>query len=131
MKEIMTNIGNEKSQNKVHRNIVSIVSGPPVKSIQSIEYQSLRGRNNKIFIVSHCSGPYFPAFYCSICSRIPVFVVQTKGSEECSNGLHHRSIRQILQTTDRHMTRLGKLRTIQSDSFILNRNRSVLGTQSG
>ena len=123
----MTNLGNEKSPNRVHRNIVPIVPVPPMKSTQTIEYQSLRGRNNKNFIVP---GPYFPAFYRSICSRIPVFVVQTKGSEECSNGLHHRSIRQTLQTTDRHMTRLGKLRTIQSDSFILNRNRSVLGTQS-
>jgi hypothetical protein len=27
MKEIMTNIGNEKSQNRVHRNIVPIVPG--------------------------------------------------------------------------------------------------------
>ena len=132
MKEIMTNIGNEKSPNRVHRTIVPIVPVPPVKSIQSIEYQSLRAGTIRNFIVP---GPYFPAFYRSICSRIPVFVVQTKGSEECSNGLHHRSIRQILQTTDRHVTRLGKLRTrsprtIQSDSFILNRNRSVLGTQS-
>ena len=100
----MTNIGNEKSPNRVHRNIVPIVPVPPMKSTQTIEHQSLRGRNNKNFIVP---GPYFPAFYRSICSRIPVFVVQTKGSEECSNGLHHRSIRQTLQTTDRHMTRLG------------------------
>ena len=29
MKEIMTNIGNEKSQNRVHRNIVPIVPVPP------------------------------------------------------------------------------------------------------
>ena len=33
MKEIMTNIGNEKSQNKVNRTIVPIVPVPPVKSI--------------------------------------------------------------------------------------------------
>ena len=110
----MTNLGNEKSPNRVHRTIVPIVPVPPMKSTQTIEYQSLRGRNNKNFIVP---GPYFPAFYRSICSRIPIFVVQTKGSKECSNGLHHRSIRQIIQTT-----RLGKLRTIQSDSFILNKN---------
>ena len=124
----MTNIGNEKSPNRVHRTIVPIVPVPPMKSTQTIEHQSLRGRNNKNFIV-----PLL--FYRSIYSRTPVFVVQTKGSEECSNGLHHRSIRQILQTTDRHMTRLGKLRTrslrtIQSDSSILNKNRRVLGTQS-
>ena len=124
----MTNSGNEKSPNRVHRTIVPIVPVPPVKSTQTIEHQSLRGRNNKNFIV-----PLL--FYRSIYSRTPVFVVQTKGSEECSNGLHHRSIRQILQTTDRHMTRLGKLRTrslrtIQSDSSILNKNRRVLGTQS-
>ena len=71
----MTNIGNEKSPNRVHRNIVPIVPVPPMKSTQTIEYQSLRGRNNKNFIVP---GPYFPAFYRSICSRIPIFVVQTK-----------------------------------------------------
>ena len=112
--------------------LFQLFRSPPMKSTQTIEHQSLRGRNNKNFIVP---GPYFPAFYRSICSRIPVFVVQTKGSEECSNGLHHRSIRQTLQTTDRHMTRLGKLRTkslrtIQPDFFILNKNRRVLGTQS-
>ena len=128
----MTNIGNEKSPNRVYRNIVPIVPVPPMESTQTIEHQSLRGRNNKNFIAP---GPYFPAFYRSICSRFPVFVVQTKGSEECPNGLHHRSIRQTLQTTDRHMTRLGKLRTkslrtIQPDFFILNKNRRVLGTQS-
>lgn len=123
----MTNLGNEKSPNRVHRNIVPIVPVPPMKSTQTLEHQSLRVRNNKNFIVP---GPYFPAFYRSICSRIPVFVIQTKGPEECSNGLHHRSIRQTLQTTDRHMTRLGKLRTkslrtIQPDLFILNKNRRV------
>ena len=47
----MTNIGNEKSPNRVHRNIVPIVPVPPMKSTQTIEYQSLRGRNNKNFIV--------------------------------------------------------------------------------
>ena len=47
----MTNIGNEKSPNRVHRNIVPIVPVPPVKSTQTIEYQSLRDRNNKNFIV--------------------------------------------------------------------------------
>lgn len=52
MRKIMTNLGNEKSQNRVHRNIVPIVPVPPMKSTQTIEYQSLRGRNNKNFIVS-------------------------------------------------------------------------------
>ena len=79
-------------------------------------------RNNKNFIVP---GPYFPAFYRSICSRIPVFVVQTKGSEECSNGLHRRSIRQIIQIQQnrrRGLARTKSLRTRQSDSSILNKN---------
>ena len=49
----MTNIGNEKSPNRVHRNIVPIVPVPPMKSTQTIEYQSFRGRNNKNFIVPH------------------------------------------------------------------------------
>ena len=111
----MTNLGNEKSPNRVHRTIVPIVPVPPVKSTQTLEHQSLRGRNNKNFIVP---GPYFPAFYRSICSRIPVFVVQTKGSEECSNGLHRRSIRQTLQTTRLGKLRTRSLRTIQSDSEI-------------
>ena len=119
MKEIMTNLGNEKSPNRVHRTIVPIVPVPPMKSTQTIEHQSLRGRNNKNFIVP---GPYFPAFYRSICSRIPIFVVQTKGSGECSNGLHRRSIRQTLQTTRLGKLRTRSLRTIQSDSFILNKN---------
>ena len=47
----MTNIGNEKSPNRVHRTIVPIVPVPPMKSTQTIEHQSLRGRNNKNFIV--------------------------------------------------------------------------------
>jgi hypothetical protein len=51
MKEIMTNIGNEKSLNKVHRTIVPIVPVPPMKSIQSIEYQSLRAGTIRNFIV--------------------------------------------------------------------------------
>ena len=38
-------------QIEVHRNIVPIVPVPPMKSTQIIEYQSLRGRNNKNFIV--------------------------------------------------------------------------------
>ena len=127
----MTNLGNEKSQNKVHRNIVYIVSREENWGPNQLNINHLGEKQWKIY----CFSAIFPAFYRSICSRIPVFVVQTKGSEECSNGLHHRSIRQTLQTTDRHMTRLGKLRTrslrtIQSDSFILNRNRSVLGIQS-
>ena len=127
----MTNLGNEKSQNRVHRNIVYIVSREENWGPNQLNINHLGEKQWKIY----CFSAIFPAFYRSICSRIPVFVVQTKGSEECSNGLHHRSIRQTLQTTDRHMTRLGKLRTrslrtIQSDSFILNRNRSVLGTQS-
>ena len=46
-------------QIEVHRNIVPIVPVPPVKSTQTIEYQSLRGRNNKNFIVPHCSGALF------------------------------------------------------------------------
>ena len=154
----MTNLGNEKSPNKVYRNIVPIVPAPPVESTQTIEHQSLRGRNNKNFIVP---GPYFPAFYRSICSRSIIFVIQTKDifAQEKriidainkegqtlinttsfkgwdnniedrleqiikrrrrvfnisralrSNGLHRRDIRQILQTTDRHTTRLGELRT--------------------
>lgn len=49
----MTNIGNEKSPNRVHRTIVPIVPVPPVKSTQTIEHQSLRVRNNKNFIVPH------------------------------------------------------------------------------
>ena len=49
----MTNLGNEKSPNRVHRNIVPIVPVPPMKSTQTIEHQSLRGRNNKNFIVPH------------------------------------------------------------------------------
>ena len=49
----MTNLGIEKSPNRVHRNIVPIVPVPPMKSTQTIEYQSLRGRNNKNFIVPH------------------------------------------------------------------------------
>ena len=52
MKEIMTNLGNEKSPNRVHRTIVPIVPVPPMKSTQTIEHQSLRGRNNRNFIVS-------------------------------------------------------------------------------
>ena len=52
MRKIMTNLGNEKSQNRVHRNIVPIVPVPPMESIQTIDSQSLRGRNNKNFIVS-------------------------------------------------------------------------------
>ena len=56
----MTNIGNEKSPNKVYRNIVPIVPVPPMKSTQTIEHQSLRGRNNKNFIV--------PALFSSILS---------------------------------------------------------------
>ena len=55
----MTNLGNEKSPNRVHRNIVPIVPVPPMKSTQTIEHQSLRGRNNKNFIVPHCSGALF------------------------------------------------------------------------
>ena len=51
MKEIMTNLGNEKSLNRVHRTIVPIVPVPPMKSTQTIEHQSLRGRNNKNSIV--------------------------------------------------------------------------------
>lgn len=47
----MTNIGNEKSPNRVHRTIVPIVPVPPMKSTQTIEHQSLRVRNNKNFIV--------------------------------------------------------------------------------
>ena len=49
----MTNLGNEKSPNRVHRNIVPIVPVPPMKSTQTIEHQSLRGRNNKNSIVPH------------------------------------------------------------------------------
>ena len=56
----MTNIGNEKSPNRVHRNIVPIVPVPPMKSTQTIEHQSLRGRNNK-------------KFYCSTLFRGPIF----------------------------------------------------------
>ena len=52
----MTNIGNEKSPNRVHRNIVPIVPVPPMKSTQTIEHQSLRGRNNKNFIVYYWSN---------------------------------------------------------------------------
>ena len=51
MKEIMTNIGNEKSPNRVHRTIVPIVPVPPMKSIQTIEYQSLRAGTIRNFIV--------------------------------------------------------------------------------
>ena len=44
----MTNIGNEKSQNRVYRNIVPIVPVPPMKNIQTIEYQSIRAGTIKI-----------------------------------------------------------------------------------
>ena len=44
----MTNLGNEKSQNRVHRNIVPIVPVPPMKSTQTIEYQSIRAGTIKI-----------------------------------------------------------------------------------
>ena len=128
MRKIMTNLGNEKSPNRVHRNIVPIVPVPPMKSTQIIEYQSLRGRNNKNFIVP---GPYFPAFYRSICSRSIIFVIQTKGPEEWIASPEYTT--NSTDTTEQ--TRLGKLRTkslrtIQPDFFILNKNRRVLGTQS-
>lgn len=120
----MTNLGNEKSPNRVHRNIVPIVPVPPMKSTQTIEHQSLRGRNNKNFIV-----PLL--FYRSICSRSIVFVVQTKGPEEWIASPEYTT--NSTDTTEQ--TRLGKLRTkslrtIQPDFFILNKNRRVLGTQS-
>ena len=46
----MTNLGNEKSPNRVHRNIVPIVPVPPMKSTQTIEYQSLRAGTIKILL---------------------------------------------------------------------------------
>ncbi len=49
----MTNIGNEKSPNRVHRNIVPIVPVPPMKSTQTIEYQSIRTGTIRNFIVPH------------------------------------------------------------------------------
>ena len=121
----MTNLGNEKSPNRVHRNIVPIVPVPPMKSTQTIEHQSLRGRNNKNFIVP---GPYFPAFYRSICSRSIVFVAQTKGPEEWIASPEHTT--NSTDTTDQTRLRTKSLRTIQPDFFILNKNRRVLGTQS-
>ena len=46
----MTNIGNEKSPNRVYRNIVPIVPAPPMKSTQTIEYQSIRAGTIKILL---------------------------------------------------------------------------------
>ena len=51
MKEILTNLGNEKSPNRVHRTIVPIVPVPPMKSAQTINNQSLRAGTIKNFIV--------------------------------------------------------------------------------
>ena len=46
----MTNLGNEKSPNRVHRTIVPIVPAPPMKSTQTIEYQSIRAGTIKILL---------------------------------------------------------------------------------
>ena len=111
-------------QIEVHRNIVPIVpGGEGILGPNQLNINHLGAGTIKILLFHIVPGPYFPAFYRSICSRIPIFVVQTKGSEECSNGLHRRSIRQTLQTTRLGKPRTKSLRTRQSDSSILNKNR--------
>ena len=94
MKEIMTNIGNEKSQNKVNRTIVPIVPVPPVKSIQSIEYQSLRGRNNKNFIVP---APFFQHFIVVFTAELPYLWYRQKDPKnarmDCTTGVYNKFYR--------------------------------------
>ena len=68
MKEIMTNIGNEKSPNRVHRTIVPIVPVPPVKNIQTINNQSLRAGTIKI---SLSRGPIFQHFIVVFAAESP------------------------------------------------------------
>ena len=70
----MTNLGNEKSQNRVHRNIVYIVSREVILGSNPLSVNHLGEKQWKIY----CFSAIFPAFYRSICSRSIVFVIQTK-----------------------------------------------------
>ena len=94
MKEIMTNLGNEKSPNKVHRTIVPIVPVPPMKSTQTIEYQSLRGRNNKNFIVP---GPFFQHFIVVFAAESPYLWYRQKDPKnarmDCIAGVYDKLCR--------------------------------------
>ena len=75
MREIMTNLGNEKSPNRVHRNIVPIVPGEGILGPNQLNINPLGSGTIKILLFR---GPIFPAFYRSICSRSITFVIQTK-----------------------------------------------------
>ena len=113
----MTNLGNEKSQNRVHRNIVYIVSREENWGPNQLNVNHLGAGTIKILLFHIVPGPYFPAFYRSICSRIPVFVVQTKGMD-CIAGVYDKLYRR---------RGLASSEPDHSERF---RNRSVLGTQS-
>lgn len=77
MKEIMTNIGIEKSPNRVHRTIVPIVpGGEGILGPNQLNINPLGAGTIKILL---SRGPIFPAFYRSICSRGIIFMTQTKG----------------------------------------------------
>ena len=66
----MTNLGNEKSQNRVHRNIVYIVSREENWGPNQLNTNHLGEKQWKIY----CFSAILPAFYRSICSRSIVFV---------------------------------------------------------
>ena len=103
-------------QIEVHRNIVPIVPVPPMKSTQTIEYQSLRGRNNKKF---YCStlfrGPIFQHFIVVFAAESPYLCYRQKkwiAPQEYTTNSTDDEAWQAQNETVRF------------------RNRSVLGTQS-
>ena len=105
-------------QIEVHRNIVPIVpGGEGILGPNQLNINHLGAGTIKILLFHIVPGPYFPAFYRSICSRIPVFVVQTKGMD-CIAGVYDKLYRR---------RGLASSEPDHSERF---RNRSVLGTQS-
>lgn len=87
----MTNLGNEKSPNRVHRNIVPIVPVPPMKSTQTIEYQSIRAGTIKISLFR---GPIFQHFIVVFAAESPYLWYRQKNPKnarmDCPTGVYDK-----------------------------------------
>ena len=90
----MTNLGNEKSPNRVHRNIVPIVPVPPMKSTQTIEYQSIRAGTIKISLFR---GPIFQHFIVVFAAESPYLWYRQKDPKnarmDCTTGVYDKLYR--------------------------------------
>ena len=86
----MTNLGNEKSQNRVHRNIVYIVSREENWGPNQLNINHLGAGTIKILLFQ---GPIFQHFIVVFAAESPYLWYRQKDRMDCTTGVYDKLYR--------------------------------------